>query len=104
MEALDPTLRLVAALCGGGLALFVFSLLVWTARDIAARSRDVLVRLGAVLLVLILNLFGVVIYLLLRPPETLAERRERELVEELLAREATAAAVRRRVAPAEDTP
>jgi hypothetical protein len=52
-----------------------------------------------------LNLFGLVIYLLLRPPETLAERQERALVEEILAREATISAVRRRVeTPAQPTP
>jgi hypothetical protein len=99
MPVLDPVLRTAAALCGAALALLIFSLVVWTARDIAARSRDTLIRLTAVALVLILNVFGLVIYLLLRPVETLAERQERELIEELLAREATAAALARRRPP-----
>jgi hypothetical protein len=98
MPNADPNtlIPLTAALCGGALALFLFSLVVWTARDISARTRDPFIRLAAILFVLVLNLFGLVIYLLLRPHETVAERQERELVEEILAREATAAAVRRR--------
>ena len=75
-----------------------FSLLVWTARDVSARSRDGLVRLVAVALVLLLNAFGLLIYVLLRPRETIAERYERELVEEILVREVSAAALARSVA------
>jgi hypothetical protein len=92
----DNLLSLAASVCGGAVALFVFSLAYWTARDISARSHDFFTRVAAILLVVGLNLFGLVIYLLLRPPETLAEKQERGLVEEILAREATAAQVRRR--------
>lgn len=80
-------IRIAATLCGAGTALLYFSLLVWTARDVAARSRDALVRVAAVLLVLFLNVFGLAVYLMLRPRETIDERYERELIEELLARE-----------------
>jgi heme/copper-type cytochrome/quinol oxidase subunit 2 len=80
-------LRLGAALCGAGIALLYFSLIVWTARDVAARSRDTIVRIAAILLVIFLNVFGLVVYLMLRPRETIAERYERELIEEILARE-----------------
>jgi hypothetical protein len=86
-ESVATALRLGASVCGAGVALLYFSVLVWTARDVAARSRDWLVRLGAVAAVLLLNVFGLVIYLMLRPRETIAERYERELVEEILARE-----------------
>ena len=82
-------------LCGAASALLLFSLLVWTARDIASRSRDNLVRVLAVFLVLFLNVFGLVIYLLLRPSETIAERYEREMIEEILAREVAAGALAR---------
>ncbi len=82
-------LRLGAMICGASLGLVYLSLLVWTARDISARSRDGLVRLAAVLLVLLLNVVGLAVYVLLRPTETLAERYERELIEEVLAREVT---------------
>jgi heme/copper-type cytochrome/quinol oxidase subunit 2 len=99
----DTLVSLAASVCGGAVALFVFSLAFWTARDVAARSRDLLVRAAAVVLVLGLNVFGLVIYVLLRPPETLSEREERELIEELLAREATTTAIRRRQAPSPPT-
>jgi heme/copper-type cytochrome/quinol oxidase subunit 2 len=80
-------LRLGATVCGAAVALLYFSMLVWTARDIGARSRDGLVRLSAVLLVLVLNVLGLLVYVLLRPRETVSERYERELIEEVLARE-----------------
>lgn len=102
MISVSPTTRLMleagAALAGAALALLLFSLLVWTWRDIAARSQSPLARSLALLLVLVFNVLGLVVYLLLRPRETIAERRERELIEELLAREVTTMAIRARAA------
>ena len=83
----ETILQAAAAVCGAFAALLLVSLLVWTARDVASRSRDRLARLGAVLLVLLVPLVGLVAYLLLRPRETVSERYERELIEEILARE-----------------
>jgi len=88
-------LRIGAALCGAATALLIFSLVIWTARDIAARTRDRMLRLGAVLLVLLVPVVGLVVYLLLRPRETIAERYERALIEEILTREVSAAALAR---------
>lgn len=88
-------LWLAFAGCGAATALAYFSLLVWTARDVAARSRERWARWGTVLTVAVFNVFGLVIYLLLRPRETLAERYEREMIEEILARELSAAAIAR---------
>jgi hypothetical protein len=87
----ETLLQTLAALCGASAALLLFSLVVWTARDIAARTRDNLVRVGAVLLVLLVPGVGLVAYALLRPRETFGERYERELIEEILAREVTSA-------------
>jgi len=96
----SPTARLFlelgAGLAGATLALLLFALLVWTWRDVTARTRSSLARLVALLLVLLLNVVGLVVYLLLRPRETIAERREREMIEELLAREVTVLAMRSR--------
>ena len=92
-------LPLVGGLCVGSVLLFLLSLVFWTARDVSARTKDRLAQLAAVGLVLLLPLAGVMIYMLLRPRETLAERYEREMVEELLARELSAAALQRRRAP-----
>jgi heme/copper-type cytochrome/quinol oxidase subunit 2 len=94
-DAAVTALRIGVAMCGAATALVVLSLAVWTARDISARTKDGLVRVAAVVLVVFLPLVGLIVYLLLRPRETLAERYERELIEEILTREVSAAAIRR---------
>lgn len=94
-ERIATLLWLVFAGCGATTALVLLSLAVWTARDVAARARERWARWGAVALVLVFNVFGLLIYLLLRPRDTLAERREREMIEEILARELNAAALAR---------
>lgn len=58
--------------------------IVWTFRDMRARSRDVLALIVAVLLVALIPLFGLIVYLMLRPRETLAEAYERSLEQEAL--------------------
>lgn len=78
---------LIAAIIGAFFILFLLSLAVWVYRDIRTRSRDPLAIAFFILLVLILNLPGLVFYLLLRPAETLAESYERSLHEEALLRE-----------------
>jgi len=60
------------------------SLVVWTYRDIRSRARDPLVQSLAALLVAVLNLPGVLVYLILRPPRTLEEEYQRTLEEEAL--------------------
>lgn len=85
----DPTfltnLFLVLTAFGGAfLAALWISLVVWTYRDIRARARDPLVQILAALLVAVLNLPGVLVYLILRPPRTLEEEYQRTLEEEAL--------------------
>ncbi len=66
---------------------FWFSIIVWTFRDIRTRSRDLFSQALGTLLILPpppLNLGGLVLYLILRPRETLAEMYERSLEEEAL--------------------
>lgn len=63
------------------------SFVVWAVRDMRARSRDPFAQLVAGLVVAILPLFGLIIYLILRPPETLAQAYERALEEEALLQE-----------------
>ena len=68
------SLTLVLTAFGGAfLAALWISLVVWTYRDIRARARDPLVQTLAALLAAVLNLPGVLVYLLLRPPRTLEE-------------------------------
>ncbi|NIW47440.1 MAG: zinc ribbon domain-containing protein, partial [Gammaproteobacteria bacterium] len=63
------------------------SLVVWTFRDMRARSRDPFAQLLAAVVVAILPGAGLLVYLILRPPETLAEAYERALEEEALLQE-----------------
>lgn len=69
---------------------FWISLVVWTFRDIRSRTRDIFAWLLAILLVLALGPIGLLLYLLLRPKETLAEVYDRQLEEEALLRDITA--------------
>jgi RNA polymerase subunit RPABC4/transcription elongation factor Spt4 len=76
----------IAGFVAFGLAVW-FSLIVWTFIDIRSRSRDKFVWFFAVLLVLFFNVFGLVVYLILRPHETLMQAYERSLEEEALLQE-----------------
>jgi RNA polymerase subunit RPABC4/transcription elongation factor Spt4 len=86
---LDPTFvsNLILVLTGFGGAFLValwISLVIWTYRDIRTRARDPLVQTLATLLVAVLNLPGILVYLILRPPRTLEEEYQRTLEEEAL--------------------
>lgn len=69
---------------GAFLAALWVSLVVWTYRDIRARARDPLVQILSALLVAVLNIPGVLVYLILRPPRTLEEEYQHTLEEETL--------------------
>jgi len=74
-------------LIAAGVAYFVgftFALVIWTFRDIQSRSQDIVVQILATLWVAIMNLPGLLIYLILRPSNTLVEAYERSLEEESL--------------------
>lgn len=60
------------------------ALIMWTWRDMRLRSRDPLAQIAASLVVAALGIPGVVIYVMLRPQETLSEAYERSLEEEAL--------------------
>jgi len=80
-----PTyLTILATICGGITVALVGGMAIWTFRDIRSRSRDFLAQILATLLVLVLPIVGLVVYLMLRPRETLAEAYERSLEEEAL--------------------
>ena len=77
----------VVALIGGLVAAFWVGLIIWTWRDIRSRSADIFAALLAVLLVAVFNIIGLLIYILVRPKQTLAEQYDRALEEEILLRE-----------------
>lgn len=74
----------LTAFAGGFLVALWISLVVWTYRDIRSRARDPLVQALSALLVTVLNLPGILVYLILRPPRTLEEEYQRTLEEEAL--------------------
>jgi RNA polymerase subunit RPABC4/transcription elongation factor Spt4 len=86
---LDPVLLKQISMIGTGfaaafLAALWLSLIFWTFRDIRSRSRDPFMRILAVVVVALLSLPGILIYLILRPPQTLEEEYQHSLEEEAL--------------------
>jgi|GEM_PF-1627893 len=69
------------------LILFWASLIIWTYRDIRDRTRDLSLQVVSVFLVMAFSLFGLLLYLVLRPRETLEEAYNRSLEEEALLRD-----------------
>lgn len=85
----DPTflsnlLLILTGFGGAFVAALWIALVIWTYRDIRSRARDPLVHILSTLLVAVLNLPGVLIYLILRPQRTLEEEYQRTLEEEAL--------------------
>jgi RNA polymerase subunit RPABC4/transcription elongation factor Spt4 len=60
---------------------------LWTYRDIRARSEDVVVQVLAVSLALLLPFAGLILHVILRPRQTLSEKYERALEEQYLRRD-----------------
>lgn len=48
-------------------------IIFWVARDITTRSKNILAIVGAIILVILLNIIGLAFYLLVRPNKTLSE-------------------------------
>ena len=82
--SLSSFLLLLTAFGGAFLAALWIALVIWTYRDIRARARDPLVHILSALLVAVLNLPGVLVYLILRPARTLEEEYQHTLEEESL--------------------
>jgi RNA polymerase subunit RPABC4/transcription elongation factor Spt4 len=85
----DPTLLsslvlVLTAFAGAFLVALWIALIIWTYRDIRSRTRDPLPQIMATLLVAVLNLPGVIVYLILRPMRTLEEDYQHTLEEESL--------------------
>ncbi len=83
-SSLSSFLLVLTAFGGAFLAALWIALVIWTYRDIRARARDPLVQILSALLVAVLNLPGVLVYLILRPARTLEEEYQHTLEEESL--------------------
>jgi RNA polymerase subunit RPABC4/transcription elongation factor Spt4 len=77
-------IQVLVALAGAYLVALWFVLIVWTYRDSEARSRSVVTQVFSTLLVVLFYLPGLLLYLILRPKETLDVAFQRSLEEEYL--------------------
>ena len=77
---------LISAWGAAFLAALWLSLIFWTSRDSRSRMQDPRMRILAILIVILLFIPGVLIYLLLRPQQTLEDEYLRTLEEEALLR------------------
>lgn len=82
--AIARGLQLLIALGGAYLLALWFALIVWTFQDIQTRSRSVVAQIFSTLVVVLFFLPGVLIYLILRPRDTLDDAFQRSLEEEYL--------------------
>lgn len=87
LDSLANNILLITAFFGAFLSALWLSLIIWTYRDMRARTRDVYAQILAAAVVAVLFLPGLVIYLILRPPQTLNEIYEESLEEEALLQE-----------------
>lgn len=87
LNSIFDAVYLLVACLGAFLAALWLSLIIWTFRDMRARSRDVFAAVLAAAVVAVLTLPGLIIYLILRPPKTLSETYEQSLEEEALLQE-----------------
>lgn len=77
-------LQVLLALGGAYLVALWFASIVWTFRDIEARSRSVVTQIAGTLLPLLFPFIGIPVYLILRPKDTLDAAYQRSLEEEYL--------------------
>ena len=85
MEAtIARTLQVLIALSGAYLAALWVVLVVWTYRDAESRSRNVVTQVFSTMLAALFFVPGVLLYMMLRPKETLDSTFQRSLEEEYL--------------------
>jgi hypothetical protein len=89
LNSIGVALEIIVAGATALLVAFWIGLALWTLRDIRARTRDVFAWILATVLVLVTGPIGLLLYLLLRPSETLAAVYDRQLEEEALLRDIT---------------
>ncbi|HXH23420.1 MAG TPA: zinc ribbon domain-containing protein [Dehalococcoidia bacterium] len=85
--SLEATLKLIGALFIAYAIVLWVSAVVWTYRDVRTRTNDAFSQAVAVLLVGLFNLPGLIVYLVIRPQETIADAYERSLEAEAILHE-----------------
>ena len=92
-SAIARAIQILLALGGAYLAGLWIVLTVWTYRDIESRSRNVVTQVAATIMGALFFIPGVLLYMLLRPKETLDTSFQRTLEEEYLLQDLEAASV-----------
>lgn len=83
-EILARGVQVLVALCAAYVAALWFVLVVWTYRDIESRSKNVVTQVFSTLMSVLFFVPGVLLYMVLRPRETLDSTFQRSLEEEYL--------------------
>jgi len=84
LSSLDRVFLYLSAFLGAFIVTLWLSFIFWTYRDIRSRSQDRAIQILSTLIVALLTLPGLLIYLILRPKETLDETYQKTLEEEAL--------------------
>ena len=87
INTLGTIAGIIVAALGAFLFAFWIAMGIWAFHDIRQRTRDWLVIILAVMLVLVFPLIGLILYMMIRPKATLADVYDRALEEEALLRE-----------------
>jgi len=87
LQQLSGVMIAVVSVLAAVITALWISMIIWAFRDMRSRSRDIFAQAMAALVVGALNVPGLLVYLILRPQETLAEQYERALEEEALLQE-----------------
>lgn len=83
-DTINNFLLFLATWCSVFLIALWLSLIIWTYRDIRGRTQNTIHILLAVLIVTVLFFPGIIIYLILRPSQTLEDEYQQSLEEEVL--------------------
>lgn len=87
MDSWEPVAALIAAVLIAYAVVLWLGALVWVFRDVRERTRDGWTQFFALLMAIVFSFPGLLLYLLLRPRETLTEAYERRLEAEALMRD-----------------
>jgi len=72
-----------------GVFVYIFilwvALVIWVARDVVGRTKNLVFQVSVILLAIVLNVFGLLIYLIIRPQKTLIEKYHEDLEHKALA-------------------
>jgi type VI protein secretion system component VasK len=50
------------------------ALIIWTTKDVISRTNNIILQIISIILVVVLNIFGILIYLAIRPTKTIIEK------------------------------